>query len=183
MSRCTRSIGFHRSSVSLSETLEANPDAFSESLPQHLREWAKSEWATPMTSTITLGYDRLTVEQVLRQMLPPEIKEVPTGFETAGHVAHLNLRDDLLPFKRLIARVILDKNARLRSVVNKTASIATQFRTFPMELLAGDPDLTVELKEHGATFRFDFSKVPPFSPHTRRVPPFASSPLRLHRSS
>jgi tRNA G37 N-methylase Trm5 len=44
-------------------------------------------------------------------------------------------------------------------VVNKTASIASEFRTFPLEVLCGEPSLVVELKEGGATFKFDFGHV------------------------
>ena len=46
--------------------------------------------------------------------------DVPTSFETVGHVAHLNLRDEALPYKRLIGRVLLEKNAgRIRTILNK----------------------------------------------------------------
>ncbi len=51
-----------------------------------------------------------------------------------GHIAHLNLREDWLPFKHIIGQVILDKNPSLRTVVNKIGSIETEFRTFPMEV-------------------------------------------------
>lgn len=53
----------------------------------------------------------------------------------------------MLPYKHLIGKVILDKNQRIRSVVNKVASIATEFRTFPLEVLAGTDDLVVDMKE------------------------------------
>lgn len=46
----------------------------------------------------------LPVLQILRKLLPPNI-EVPTSFETVGHIAHLNLRDDQLPYKHLIGQV------------------------------------------------------------------------------
>jgi tRNA G37 N-methylase Trm5 len=40
----------------------------------------------------------------LRKLLPDGV-EVPSSFETVGHVAHLNLRDNLLPYKKVIAEV------------------------------------------------------------------------------
>jgi tRNA (guanine37-N1)-methyltransferase len=55
--------------------------------------------------------------------------------------------------------VLLDKNRHLRTVVNKTAEINTQFRTFPMEVVAGVDDTAVEVRESGCTFKFDFREV------------------------
>eukprot|EP00946_MAST-07B_sp_MAST-7B-sp1_P001255 g1255.t1 len=104
------------------------------------------------------NYSMLTASEVFRRLIP-SAKEWPASFETAGHVAHLNLRAEMLPFKRLIGQVLLDKNRNLRTVVNKTSHIATQFRTFPMEVIAGDDDTMVEVREGGARFRFDFREV------------------------
>jgi hypothetical protein len=39
-----------------------------------------------------------------------------------------------LPYKHLIAQVILDKNPTIKTVVNKIGNIETEFRTFPMEV-------------------------------------------------
>jgi len=67
----------------------------------------------------------------------PLIEEVPSSFEAAGHVAHLNLREEALPYKYLIGKAILEKNRpRIRLVVNKIGNIDNEFRTFPMEILA-----------------------------------------------
>lgn len=75
--------------------------------------------------------------------------------------AHLNLRDEFLPYKHLIATVLHDKNPTVRTVINKTDDVgqANEYRTFGYELLAGDPDLNVEIHEANCTFRFDYSTV------------------------
>ena len=58
-----------------------------------------------------------------------------------------------------MVQVIVDKNVRIKTVVNKVGTIEHQFRTFPLEVLAGEPNLDVELKESGAVFRFNFAEV------------------------
>ncbi len=68
----------------------------------------------------------MTGQEVLRQLLPAEV-EVPTSFETIGHVLHLNLKEQVqsrppvpvfhfvtfeaqhAPYERVIADVLLDK--------------------------------------------------------------------------
>ena len=54
----------------------------------------------------------------MQKLLPPGL-EVPCSFETVGHIAHLNLRDELLPYKHLVGQVLLDKNPSIRTIVNK----------------------------------------------------------------
>ncbi|GBG28348.1 tRNA guanine37-N1-methyltransferase [Hondaea fermentalgiana] len=105
------------------------------------------------------GYEHLTVEQVLRRLIPEDIKELPSSFETVGHLAHLNLREEVLPWRYEVGQVILDKNPVLRTVVTKVGSIENQFRTFPMEVIAGENSTEVEVKEYGCIFRFDFADV------------------------
>lgn len=108
---------------------------------------------------LDLGYEHLTVEEVLRQLLPRGI-EIPSSFEQIGHIAHLNLREEVLPFKSLIGQVILDKSPSIRTVVNKIGTIENEFRTFPMEVIAGEEDsFSVTVKESGARFIFDFREV------------------------
>lgn len=45
--------------------------------------------------------------------------DAPASFETVGHLVHLNLREEQLPFKYLIGQVLLDKNPHVKTVVNK----------------------------------------------------------------
>lgn len=74
---------------------------------------------------------------------------------------HLNLRDQFLPYKHLIAEILLDKNKNIRTVIRKTEEVGShsEFRTFPYELLAGDNDMNVIVHEQDCEFRFDYSRV------------------------
>lgn len=75
--------------------------------------------------------------------------------------AHLNLRGQYLPYKHIIAEIIVDKNPGIRTVINKVDNVGTEneFRTFSYEVLAGPDDLLVEVSEAGCIFKFDYAKV------------------------
>lgn len=57
------------------------------------------------------------------QRLLPAGVEVPSSFESVGHIAHFNLRPEVMPFKHIIAQVVLDKNPTIRTVVNKVCGM------------------------------------------------------------
>lgn len=106
-----------------------------------------------------VNYDYWTTEQILYSVMPDGDAEIPSSFTATGHIAHLNLKQEHEPFKQLIAQVILDKNKKIKSVVNKTNAIDSTFRNFQMEILAGSTDMITELRENECRFKFDFSKV------------------------
>jgi tRNA (guanine37-N1)-methyltransferase len=108
---------------------------------------------------LQLTYEHFSADQVLRAILPDHVT-IPTAFETIGHIAHLNLREEHEAYKSLIGEIVLDKHRpQIRTVVNKTHSIETVYRCFPMELLAGDMDLVATVKENSCIFKLDFGKV------------------------
>ncbi|ODV82558.1 hypothetical protein CANARDRAFT_205009 [[Candida] arabinofermentans NRRL YB-2248] len=110
--------------------------------------------------SIELDYSYWKAEQILKAILPVELHDdVPSSFTVTGHLAHLNLREEFKPYDRLIGQVILDKNTSIKTVVDKVGTIDTTFRTFEMKVIAGKPDMIVELKESDCIFNFDFSKV------------------------
>lgn len=109
--------------------------------------------------TLTLGYSYWSADHILKRILPAGV-EVPSSFETIGHVAHLNISDDLLSYKDVIAKVIYDKNyPRIQTVVNKVGTITNEFRVPKFEILAGKNDMVTEIKQYGATFRLDYGLV------------------------
>ena len=76
-------------------------------------------------------------------------------------LAHFNLRDRFLPYKSLIGQVTLDKNPTIRTVINKTETLNSdnEYRLLDYEVIAGEPNLEVEVREASSVFRFDYSKV------------------------
>ena len=170
---------YHKPKVKPVVTVDDNPEARRlllseevrglglEGLPEALRAYVLAEGAEPVHHTLHLGYEHLDAAQAMRRVLPSDIGDVPSSFEQVGHVAHVNLRDEHLPYKHLIGQVLLEKNApRIRSVVNKLESISNyadekswRFRVFPMEVLAGSEDLKTSVRENGASFHLDYRDV------------------------
>ncbi|XP_061362166.1 tRNA (guanine(37)-N1)-methyltransferase 2 isoform X2 [Gastrolobium bilobum] len=105
--------------------------------------------------SLMLGYSYWNADHVLKKILPTGV-EVPSSFETIGQIAHLNLHDELLAYKDVIAK----KNfPRIKTVVNKVGTITNEFRVPEFEILAGEHDMITEVKQYGATFRLDYSLV------------------------
>jgi tRNA (guanine37-N1)-methyltransferase len=138
--------------------LEHKPDVYDHPV---ISDLLKSGECCRGTHTMTIAYEDWTVDEVLRRMLP--VKEVPSSFEIIGHLIHVNLREEVLPYKYFVGKVILDKHApRIKTVVNKIGTIETEYRTFGMEIIAGrsTPGWSeVMLKEEGCEYHLDFQSV------------------------
>ena len=50
-----------------------------------------------------MTYKNFSSHEILQSVLPIEaVKDIPSSFEQIGHIAHLNLREEQLPYKELI---------------------------------------------------------------------------------
>ncbi|KAK2882541.1 hypothetical protein FQN49_000268 [Arthroderma sp. PD_2] len=145
--------------ILLKEQIQANDTTTWSPTIQKLVE-AKSMELKPYD--LHLDYDYWLHYDIIASVLPEDLlEEVPAGFNQVGHVAHLNLRDQFLPYKLLIAEVIRDKNSTVRTVINKVDEVGANspFRTFAYEHLVGDKDMNVVQNDQGCEFSFDYSKV------------------------
>lgn len=127
-----------------------------------LRELVESSQVHLEPFDVDLDYDYWNYADVMSSILPPELQDdLPQGFSIVGHIAHFNLRDQFLPYKHLIATVLMDKHPNIRTVINKIENVGASnpYRTFNYELLAGEDDMFVEISEENCAFRFDYSKV------------------------
>lgn len=146
-----------------------------------LATWIKSQEEVDVIDySVNLNYDYFTAGEVLERILPKGV-EIPAAFEQVGHLIHLNLRDELLPYKYVIGQVLLDKIPTCKTVVNKVGKIDTVFRTFDMEVIAGEDNTLVSLKEENCIFKFDYREVYWNSrlqqEHTRLVQSFTNTDI------
>lgn len=126
-------------------------------LPSELVKWIKEKEVKIEEYKLKMGYDDCSAEEVFKKVLPENMNV--SSFESVGHLIHLNLREEQLPYKYVIGQILLDKNPRMKTVMNKIGSINNIFRTFDMELLAGIDDTVVTVNESNAKFTFDYRKV------------------------
>lgn len=122
------------------------------------REIIKQENGTFSQLNLQVTYENWKLDETLKAIFPENL-EAPGSFSQIGHIVHLNLRDFQLPYKNIIGQIIIDKLPIAKTVVNKTNIIDTTFRHFSMELLAGEENTIVEVKENGCRYQFDFAKV------------------------
>ncbi|VDM19780.1 unnamed protein product [Hydatigera taeniaeformis] len=139
--------------------LETHPNALLvENCPSSERSDGYTLPSKPCAFRMPLVYENYPLVRALRVVLPSDMEAI-TGFTLVGHVAHFNLKPAALPYRKLIGQIALDKLPLVRTVVNKAAKIDAQFRTFTVDLMAGEENYLTEVKENGVTYQLDFSKV------------------------
>ncbi|XP_044757624.1 tRNA (guanine(37)-N1)-methyltransferase isoform X2 [Coccinella septempunctata] len=107
---------------------------------------------------LTLTYDNYSLDTILKSILPDD-SDGFSSFTKVGHIVHVNLKDHLLPYKKLIGEVLLEKVKNCKTVVNKLDMIDNTYRNFHMEVLCGEDNMQTCVKENNCIFEFDFSTV------------------------
>jgi tRNA (guanine37-N1)-methyltransferase len=69
-----------------------------------LAQFIRDEGLSLARTQVAVDYSYWPAHAVLQRLLPAGT-EVPSSFETVGHIAHLNLREELLPHKHTIGQV------------------------------------------------------------------------------
>lgn len=92
------------SSGTTKKILLLHPQKPLKALEEPDRNFAENHGGEETTYELILGYEHWTAEQVLRAVLPADVSEVPSSFETIGHIAHVNLRDSQLDYRKLIGK-------------------------------------------------------------------------------
>ncbi|PLN82273.1 hypothetical protein BDW42DRAFT_184888 [Aspergillus taichungensis] len=127
-----------------------------------IKELVEKEVIKVQGYDLKLEYDYWNYADIIACILPEDLLvEIPQGFTQVGHVLHINLREQFVPYRFMIAEILKDKNPTIRTVIRKTEDVGahSEFRTFPFEHLAGDKDMNVIQHEQNCEFRFDYSRV------------------------
>ena len=87
-----------------------------------------------------------------------EIEELYGAFDQVGDIIILRIPDSLVPKKKTIGKVLLEKVKTAKSVFYQSSPVSGDFRTRKLELLAGEDKTETEYKEYGCRFRVDVEK-------------------------
>jgi tRNA (guanine37-N1)-methyltransferase len=107
----------------------------------------------------TFGPNHFVVSHILSILLPTNVHPIPTAFEMVGHVAHLNLQEQHVPYRRVIGSVLLESLASIETVIVKVGQVSGPFRTYNFEVVAGRDSTWVQVIEGSLKLEFDLSKV------------------------
>lgn len=130
-----------------------------EDLKKKLKEFYQDDQIPQITHVgVQYDYSDYNYHEALKLLLPNHIV-TPSGYETIGHVAHLNLKEPQFPYKYLIGQVIKDKTKEITTVVNKLDKLSNEFRTPELELISGEKNYETKVLEEKCNLYLDFEKV------------------------
>lgn len=105
------------------------------------------------------AYEQVSPSQMNKLLYSPFLTfPLPTPFQV-GHIAHINLRPEQLPYKHAIGEALMAKSRTIKTVVNKLKNVHAVFRTFDMEVIAGEDRFDVEVIESNCRFSFNYREV------------------------
>ena len=105
----------------------------------------------------------MSFKELLKEKLKDKLSEdlleiLPSGFQATGDIALLNLKPELLKYKKEIAQAFKEIFPRFKTICNKTGEIKGTFREPQIEILLGKETEAIN-KESGCLFKFDVTKL------------------------
>lgn len=92
----------------------------------------------------------MKLKQALEDILSrEEMRLLISSYDIVGNIAILIIPKELVPKEKLIAEQILLNNKKLRVVAKRDGFYGGEFRTIPLQILAGENRKETEVKEFG----------------------------------
>jgi tRNA (guanine37-N1)-methyltransferase len=85
--------------------------------------------------------------------------ERPSSFDIIGHIAIIEVPERLKRKKKLIAKVIMELNKHIKTVLEKASERKGVYRIRKYRFLAGEKNFETIHKEYGCVFKLDPTKV------------------------
>jgi len=99
-----------------------------------------------------------SLKEYLSHILPSDL-EVPTSFDTIGKIAVIDIKDELLEYKKVIAEGLIKTSPKIRTVFRKKRAVSGKFRLRELEFLVGQNDSVALHREYGVSLLVDLQKV------------------------
>jgi tRNA (guanine37-N1)-methyltransferase len=78
-----------------------------------------------------------------------ELERLVGAYDVVGDIAIIMIPEELEPREHLIAEAILNSNKKIRVVARRSGNYGGEFRTIPLQILAGENRKETEVKESG----------------------------------
>ncbi|OAG29356.1 tRNA (guanine37-N1)-methyltransferase [Nematocida sp. ERTm5] len=109
-------------------------------------------------ATLVLSYEYFTHNELLKKAGICE-KEYQSSYNRVGSIIHLNLKEESLKHKEIIAKTLLNKIKDCKTVIRKKSNIENVFRNIEIDHLQGVPSYKTVHRENGLKFSIDYDKV------------------------
>ena len=98
--------------------------------------------------------------EALKGHLPPHLLTlVPKSLDVVGHIAIIELPDQLAPFDKLVGMGVMEMSPNIRTVMAKAGAFSTDYRTRELRLIAGENNPATHYREHGCVYELDVRTV------------------------
>jgi len=88
-----------------------------------------------------------------------QLEALVSSFDSIGDIAVIQIPEELLARKKTIAEAVGESNPRFKVVARQTGALEGEYRTMPLEILAGEKRTETVYRESGCSFRLDVAKV------------------------
>ena len=102
----------------------------------------------------------MNLRQALHARFPDlDPARLPGGFDRAGDIAVVGIVPELEPQARDIGEILLALHPTIRVVAKRDGHHGGEFRTRPLQIIAGEERLTTVHRENGVTLHLDLAQV------------------------
>lgn len=100
----------------------------------------------------------------LRALLSHHFPEIPParlpgGFDRVGDIAVVSIVPEVVPWQSAIGNLLLAEHPHLKVVAKRVGEVGGEFRTLPLEVIAGEKRLRTVHRENGVVLHLDLGQV------------------------
>ena len=89
--------------------------------------------------------------------IPPA--RLPGGFDRVGDIAVVGIVPEVVPWQAAIGELLLAEHPHLKVVAKRAGEVGGEFRTLPLEVIAGEERLRTVHRENGVILHLDLGQV------------------------